>query len=81
MGRDGSSDLWLGRLECSKRCDRHVTQYDSQGPVAGPKVEDLRRYRAYTDIVRELGEMDIEVTEAVNNARILEFAQAQVAAA
>ena len=38
-------------------------------------------HQAVADIVRELGEMNIEVTQAANNARILEFAQASVAAA
>jgi len=41
---------------------------------------ETRRYQAYADIVRELGEVDIEVTQAANNDRILEFAQARVAA-
>lgn len=72
-------DLWVGRLRRLKQLG--ALPAGMLVPVEGPNVADLRRFRAYTDIVRELGEMDVEVTEAANNARILEFAQACVAAA
>jgi len=49
-------------------------------PVEGPKAEDARRYRAYAEIVSELRELRVEVTDAANNARILAFAEANVAA-
>lgn len=48
-------------------------------PVEGPKADDARRFHAYAEIVRELRELDVEVTDAANNARILEFAEASVA--
>ena len=41
-------------------------------------VGPVRRYRAYTDILRELAELKVEVTEADNNAGILQFAHAHV---
>ena len=72
-------DLWVGRL-------RRLTQLGALPagmlvPVEGPKADDPRRYRAYTDIIRELGELNVEVTQAANSERILAFAQASVAAA
>lgn len=71
-------DLWVGRL-------RRLTQLGALPagmlvPVEGPKADDPRRYRAYTDIVRELGELNVEVTQAANSARILAFAHENVAA-
>ena len=72
-------DLWVGRLRRLKQLG--ALPAGMLVPVEGPKADDLRRYRAYADIVNELGAIDIEVTEAANNARILEFAQARVAAA
>lgn len=72
-------DLWVGRLRRLKQLG--ALPAGMLVPVEGPQIDDRRRHRAYTDIVRELGEMDIEVTEAANNARILEFAQTRVAAA
>jgi hypothetical protein len=71
--------LWVGRLRRLKQLG--ALPAGMLVPVEGPKPDDLRRHRAFTDIVRDLGEMQIEVTEAANNARILEFAQARVAAA
>ena len=72
-------DLWVGRL-------RRLTQLGALPagmlvPVEGPEADDPRRYRAYTDIVRELGELNVEVVQAANSERILAFAQASVAAA
>ena len=72
-------DLWIGRLKRLKQLG--ALPAGMLVPVEGPKVDDARRYQAVADIVRELGEMNIEVTQAANNARILEFAQASVAAA
>lgn len=68
--------LWLGRLGRLK----HLGALPAGMLVAvdGPNAADTRRYQAYTDIVRELGEMSIEVTPAANNERILAFAQARV---
>lgn len=71
-------DLWVGRL-------RRLTQLGALPagmlvPVEGPEADDPRRYRAYTDIVRELGELNVEVTQAANSARILAFAHENVAA-
>ena len=71
--------LWVGRLRRLKQLG--ALPAGMLVPVEGPKPDDLRRHRAFTDIVRDLGEMQIEVTEAANNARILAFAQARVAAA
>ena len=72
-------DLWIGRLKRLKQLG--ALPAGMLVPVEGPKVDDARRYHAVADIVRELDEMNIEVTQAANNARILEFAQASVAAA
>ena len=72
-------DLWVGRLRRLKQLG--ALPAGMLVPVEGPKADDPRRYRAYTDIVRELAELPVEVTEAANNARILAFAQARVAAA
>ena len=71
--------LWVGRLRRLKSLG--ALPAGMLVPVDGPKAADTRRYQAYADIVRELGEMNIEVTQAANNERILEFAQARVAAA
>lgn len=72
-------DLWVGRLRRLK----HLGALPSGMlvPVEGPTATGTRLYQAYADIVRELSDMDIEVTEAANNAKILEFAQASVRAA
>ena len=69
-------DLWVGRLRRLKQLG--ALPAGMLVPVEGPKADDPRRYRAFADIVNELGAIDIEVTEAANNARILEFAQARV---
>ena len=57
-------DLWVGRL-------RRLTQLGALPPgmlvpVEGPAADDPRRYRAYTDIVRELGELNVEVVQAAH---------------
>lgn len=72
-------DLWVGRLRRLKHLG--ALPAGMLVPVEGPKAADARRYQAYADIVRELGEMNVEVTQAANNERILEFAHARVAAA
>lgn len=72
-------DLWVGRLRRLKHLG--ALPAGMLVPVEGPDVGDGRRYQAYADIVRELGEMNVEVTQAANNERILEFAQALVMAA
>ena len=71
--------LWVGRLKRLKSFG--ALPAGMLVLVDGPKADDPRRYRAYTDIVRELVELPVEVTEAANNARILAFAQARIAAA
>lgn len=71
-------DLWIGRLKRLKQLG--ALPAGMLVPVEGPEVDDARRHQAYADIVRELGEMKIEVTQASNNERILEFAQASVQA-
>jgi Protein of unknown function (DUF3037) len=72
-------DLWVGRLRRLKHLG--ALPAGMLVPVDGPETSDVRRYQAYAEIVRELGEMNIEVTQAVDNERILAFAQARVAAA
>ncbi|HWH84906.1 MAG TPA: DUF3037 domain-containing protein [Burkholderiaceae bacterium] len=72
-------DLWVGRLRRLKQLG--ALPAGMLVAVEGPNADDPRRYRAYADIVHELGAIHIEVTEAANNARILEFAQARVALA
>jgi hypothetical protein len=69
-------DLWIGRLKRLKQLG--ALPSGMLVPVEGPMTDDTSRYQAYAAIVRELGDMDIEVTQAANNARILEFAQANV---
>lgn len=70
--------LWVQRLRRLKHL--HALPAGMLVPVEGPKAEDPRRFRAYTEIVSELRSLDIEVTDAANNARILEFAETNVAA-
>ena len=71
-------DLWVGRLRRLKHLG--ALPADMLVAVEGPQPDDMRRYQAYADIVRELDELNIEVTQAANNERILGFAQARVAA-
>jgi hypothetical protein len=72
-------DLWVGRLRRLKHLG--ALPAGMLVPVEGPATTGTRLYQAYADIVRELSDMDIEVTEAANNAKILEFAQTSVRAA
>ena len=72
-------DLWVGRLRRLKNLG--ALPAGMLVPVEGPTAQGTLLYQAYADIVGELSDMDIEVTEAANNAKILEFAQARVSAA
>lgn len=69
-------DLWVGRLRRLKNLG--ALPAGMLVPVEGPTVKGTRLYQAYADIVRELADMGVEVTEAANNAKILEFARARV---
>ena len=70
--------LWVGRLRRLKQLD--ALPAGILVPVDGPQVGDPPRHRAYAAIVDDLREIGVEVTQATNNARILEFAQESVAA-
>jgi Protein of unknown function (DUF3037) len=71
-------DLWIGRLKRLKQLG--ALPGEMLVPVEGPSSADARRFQAYTDIVRELGQMNVEVTQAQNNQRIVAFAQGSLAA-
>lgn len=72
-------DLWVGRLRRLKLLG--ALPAGMLVPVEGPMLKGTRLYQAYEAIVGELGDMGIEVTEAANNTKILEFAQARVSTA
>lgn len=71
-------DLWVARLRRLKQ----LGALPARMLVAlnGPQIGDPPRHRAYAAIVDELREIGVEVTQATDNARILEFAQGRVAA-
>ena len=71
-------DLWIGRLRRLKQLGALPARM--LVPVNGPQVGDPPRHRAYVAIVDELRAIGVEVTQATDHARILEFVQESVAA-
>ena len=69
-------DLWLGRLRRLKQLGELPA--GMLVPAEGHAPDDVRCYRAYTEILSELADLKVEVTEAGKNARILQFAHEHV---
>lgn len=72
-------DLWVARLRRLKQLGALPARM--LVPVNGPQIGDPPRHRAYAAIVDELRGVGVEVTQATDHARILEFVQESVTSA
>lgn len=69
-------DLWLGHIRRLKML--HVQPEGLLVAAEGPNAEDIKRFRAYSDIVGELRQMDVTVVDRADARGIVEFAKAYV---
>jgi hypothetical protein len=69
-------DLWLGHI---RRLNRMNLRPEGLLIAAeGPEAADDKRFRAYREIVDELGQMDVTVVARTNGPAIIEFARTYV---
>lgn len=69
-------DLWLGHIRRLRML--HVQPEGLLVAAEGPNAEDVKRFRAYNDIVGELRQMDVTVVDRADARGIVEFAKAYV---
>lgn len=69
-------DLWLGHIRRLKAL--HLQPRGLLIATEGPNADDVKRHRAFTDIVGELRQMDIQVVDRADKLGIIEFARAYV---
>lgn len=69
-------DLWLGHIRRLNRM--HLRPEGLLIAAEGPEAADDKRFRAYREIVDELGQMDVTVVARADGPAIIEFARTYV---
>lgn len=69
-------DLWLGHIRRLKAL--HLQPQGLLIAAEGPNAEDVKRHRAYNDIIGELRQLDVTVVDRADARGIVEFAKAYV---
>jgi hypothetical protein len=69
-------DVWLGHIRRLKAL--HLQPQGLLIAAEGPNIEDAKRYRAYSDIVGELRQMDVTVVDRTDTRGIVQFARTYV---
>lgn len=69
-------DLWLGHIRRLNRM--HLRPEGFLIAAEGPEAADAKRFRAYRDIVEELGQMNVMVVDRADAPGIIEFARTYV---
>jgi hypothetical protein len=69
-------DLWLGHIRRLNRM--HLRPEGLLIAAEGPEATDDKRFRAYREIVDELGQMEVTVVARADGPAIIEFARTYV---